>query len=244
MSDVQWLSRDLMRAVLRKEGVPCKTSKAELQAQVSAVLAARKSGEALDEAGDDAAEEERRDKEGGGEAPAKRSRDRSAKRGEKPRAKVVAPNSLAGVELLIGEAGELRICGPELQRLVELAERAQRWRLAARHALDTQGEVSEAQLDELLAELSALPLRLHERALLRRDLLRKRWLLSARLQLGAALHGVPTLTYLHAMTNEAAELGLGDVDEVRPRIALAPADPRPDKHARSCSPVPPGRFAC
>mgnify|MGYP002630135236 CR=1 FL=1 len=35
VSDVPWLSRDHMRAILRKEAVPCKASKAEMQAQAS-----------------------------------------------------------------------------------------------------------------------------------------------------------------------------------------------------------------
>ena len=53
VSDVAWMSRDHIRAILRKEAIPCKTSKAEMQSQVRELIAAA-SGSALSDLPDSA----------------------------------------------------------------------------------------------------------------------------------------------------------------------------------------------
>ncbi|KAL1525920.1 hypothetical protein AB1Y20_020746 [Prymnesium parvum] len=172
------------------------------------------SGEASDEEGRAAGS-----KEGslGGEEEREKDkearRERPPRRGEKARPRV-APNSVAGLRLLIGEARELGIACAELEGLRDMAARARRWRVGARAALNDTAEVDEAQLDALLGELSQLPLRLQARALLQRKLKKKRWLLCRRAQLAAALSGVPPLDYLRTAVEEAAELGLDGVEEV------------------------------
>lgn len=144
-------------------------------------------------------------------------KEKASKRLDKsaPRARAVALNSLAGVQMLIMEAQELRIACPELERLQEMATRAQRWRLAAREALDESRECTEVQLDSLLTELEGLPLRLQARGLLQRKLSRKRWLLCRRQQLATALEGVPRQSYLREMADEATDLGLEEIPEVQ-----------------------------
>ena len=116
---------------------------------------------------------------------------------------------------LIVEADELKVRSTEAGALRELVERAQRWRLAARRALE-QDEPPEEVVATLLDELNSLPLRLGERMLLKRRLARTHWLLSRREALQAALEpGVkPTLAELRAMVDEALEIDLADLAEV------------------------------
>jgi len=238
VSDVPWLSRDHMRAILRKEAVPCKASKAEMQAQVSALILLKK-GESVDgldmplQVDQEPTEASTTDTHDSASASAtdgatkRTGKEKQPKRFEKggARGREVALNSLAGVQMLISEAHELHIACSELEQLQEMAARAQRWRIAAREALDDAHEVTEAQLDALLKELAGLPLRLQERGLLQRKLSRKRWLLARRQQLGAALDGVPHMAYLKEAVSEASELGLDDVDEVlRAQVRIEAAE--------------------
>lgn len=146
-----------------------------------------------------------------------REKEKEKRRGDKgsTRGRGVALNSLAGVRGLISEASELRIRCPELTALRGMARRAGRWRMEAREALREEREVSESELDRLLSELSSLPLRLGERALLHTRLRKKRWLLCRRAALGMALAGLPSLPSLREAVTEAVELGLGEVEEVR-----------------------------
>jgi len=304
LGDVPWMSRDHIRAVLKKGGVACKNSKADMQAQMRELIekavasgdgtgmdpvadveaiqmgelpvvrteevarakqasstsssnrhsaaakadaAAAKVDEAVkveeaavagsaeayvkvggkrqreDGSGSRAGEGGRA--EGGGDGDIRRSgRERDKER--KANTGGVAPNSLAGVQRLLQEAGELGIGAActELETLRDLLGRAYRWRVAAREALAEGHEASEAELDSLLDELSSLPLRLQERSLLEQKLACKRWLLSRREQLLTHLEGEPPpLHALEGLVGEATKLGLAELAEVKQAQTLISA---------------------
>jgi hypothetical protein len=156
--------------------------------------------------------------------------DRAALRG-------VSPNTLGGLHLLLLEAEELRVTSDEVAQLQAMADTARRWRRQARCAL-TPPQPDETAITSLLADLEALPLRLHERAELRHRLATQRWLLARKPDLVAALgSGRPAAGLLRGLCAEAAALGLSalaEVKEAAARVQAAAAwDGRADEALRT-----------
>jgi len=307
VDDVLWMSRDHIRSILRKEGVVCKTSKADMQAQVleliqgaqasmlsssshapirNADAGANNASAPCNDAGASycnaaplrcpAGEAEaavgkarahvfsveqrpsdvqmlvraasaqrvsetataelarsdkvdlkraRGDRESGSDLPDNRKSGRDRDKAIAASSSSVAgagpadvpPNSLAGVQILLQEAEQLGI-GPgcvELSDLRCLLARAYDWQVAARRALTEDRHVGEAELDMLLDELSQLPIRLQERTMLKHKLASKRWLLSRRDTLIKHLQGRPELSELKMLADEATQLGLARLEEVK-----------------------------